>query len=281
MFGYIRINKMELKVREYYTYKGYYCGLCKYLKKNFGEISRFSLNYDITFLIILLSSIYELKSEITRERCVVNPIQKNLRIVNEITEYASNMNIILTYNKLKDNVKDDKRIKDRICYLIYKHVYNKAYNKYRQKSDYIRKKLNELNNLEEKNCMDIDKVSNIFADIMGEIFCYKEDEYKNILRNIGFNIGKYIYILDAYEDLEEDNIKKRFNPFMEYIQKKDELKIKVENLLLMILSFIEEDIQKLNIKNNKGIIENIIYSGMYLKFRNTLVKGSEKNEKSI
>ncbi|SHJ94040.1 DUF5685 family protein [Tepidibacter formicigenes] len=280
MFGYIRINKMELKLREYYTYRGYYCGLCKYLKENFGEISRLSLNYDITFLIILLSSIYELKSIVTRERCIANPIQENLRIINEITEYASNMNIILTYNKLNDNLKDDKRIKDYIYYLGYKHVYNKAYNKYKQKSDYINEKLNELSILEKQKCNSIDEMSNIFGYIMAEIFSYKDDKYKEILKSIGFNIGKYIYILDAYEDLDEDYKKKRYNPFIEYMQKKDELKLKVENLLLMILSFIEGDIEKLNIKNNKGIIDNIIYSGMYLRFKNML-KGSEENEKSI
>ena len=115
---------------------------------------------------------------------------------------------------------------------------------------------------------------------MRNVFCYKEDEYKHILGNIGFNIGKYIYILDGYEDLDEDLKKERYNPFMNYIDNREELKSKVENLILIILSFIEEDINKLELSENKGIVENIIYSGMYLRFIN-IMKGRDNDEKSI
>lgn len=280
MFGYVRINKMELKVKEYYKYRGYYCGLCKYLKENFGEISRLSLNYDVTFLIILLSAIYKSENSITKERCIVKPTSKNLRIINEITEYGANINIILTHNKLKDNIDDDKRIKDHILYYIHNNVYNKTDNIYKQKSEFIQSKLKELYELEKKNTMCIDKTSNIFGDIMRDVFCYKEDEYKHILGNIGFNIGKYIYILDAYEDLDEDLKRERYNPFMNYIDNREELKSKVENLILIILSFIEEDINKLELNDNRDIVENIIYSGMYLRFIN-IMKGRDNNEKSI
>lgn len=280
MFGYVRINKMELKMKEYYKYRGYYCGLCKYLKQNFGEISRLSLNYDVTFLIILLSSIYKSENSITKERCIVKPASKNLRIVNEITEYGANMNIILTHNKLKDNVDDDKRIKDHLFYYIHSRVYNKTDSTYKQKSEYIQSKLKELYELEKNNTMCIDKTSNIFGDIMREVFRYKEDEYTHILGNIGFNIGKYIYILDAYDDLDEDLKKERYNPFMNYIDNREELKSKVENLILIILSFIEEDINKLELSENKGIVENIIYSGMYLRVIN-IMKGRDNDEKSI
>ncbi|MEJ8555031.1 DUF5685 family protein [Tepidibacter sp. Z1-5] len=280
MFGYVRINKMELKMKEYYKYRGYYCGLCKYLKENFGEISRLSLNYDITFLIILLSSIYKSQNSITKERCIVKPTQKTLRIVNDITEYGANMNIILTHNKLKDNIEDDKRIKDHILFYIHSNVYKKIDNIYKQKSEFIKNKLKELSELEKNNIMSIDKTSNIFGDIMKEVFSYKEDEYAHILGNIGFNIGKYIYILDAYEDLDEDLKKGRYNPFMNYIDNRENLKSKVENLILIILSFIEEDINKLELSENRGIVENIIYSGMYLRFIN-IMKGRDNDEKSI
>ena len=78
MFGYIRINKMDLTFREYDYYKGYYCGLCKYLKENHGEISRLSLNYDITFLIVILTALYKIESKVTEERCIANPLKKKM-----------------------------------------------------------------------------------------------------------------------------------------------------------------------------------------------------------
>ena len=277
MFGYVRINKMDLTFREFDYYKGYYCGLCKYLKENHGEVSRLSLNYDITFLIVILTALYKLDSDITYERCIANPLKKKMRIVNEITEYAASMNILLSYYKLEDNLYDDNGIKDKLAYELYKGKLKKAYEKYPQKAEYIKQQLGNLRELEKQESKSIDKVSNIFGNLMGEIFVYKKDEYEQNLRNIGFNLGKYIYILDAYEDLEEDNKKGRYNPFIEYIDKKEELKNKVDRLISMSLGMATKNIEQLNLEFNKSIIDNIIYSGVYLRYKSILEKGCESN----
>lgn len=277
MFGYVRINKMDLTFREFDTYKGYYCGLCKYLKQNHGEISRLSLNYDITFLILLLTSVYRPKATITQEVCIANPVKKKARIVNEITEYAASMNVLLTYYKLEDNLNDDKGIKDILAYNIYKGKLNKAYEKYPQKADYIKEQLEKLQGFETKKSTNIDEVSNTFGNLMGEIFAYKNDEYEYDLRRIGFNIGKYIYTLDAYEDLDKDIKKGRYNPFVEYADRKDELSKRVDKLISISLGYLTQSIDKLHIKTNVNIIENIVYSGVYLRYKNILNKGCEVN----
>lgn len=277
MFGYVRINKMDLTFREFDYYKGYYCGLCKYLKENHGEVSRLSLNYDITFLIVILTALYKLDSDITYERCIANPLKKKMRIVNEITEYAASMNILLSYYKLEDNLYDDNGIKDKLAYELYKGKLKKAYEKYPQKAEYIKQQLGNLRELEKQESKSIDKVSNTFGNLMGEIFVYKKDEYEQNLRNIGFNLGKYIYILDAYEDLEEDNKNGRYNPFIDYIDKKEELKNKVDRLISMSLGMATKNIEQLNLEFNKSIIDNIIYSGVYLRYKSILEKGCENN----
>ena len=277
MFGYVRINKMDLTFREFDYYKGYYCGLCKYLKENHGEVSRLSLNYDITFLILILTALYKLDSDITYERCIANPLKKKMRIVNEITEYAASINILLSYYKLEDNLYDDNGIKDKLAYELYKGKLKKAYEKYPQKAEYIKQQLGNLRELEKQESKSIDKVSNTFGNLMGEIFVYKKDEYEQNLRNIGFNLGKYIYILDAYEDLEEDNKKGRYNPFIDYIDKKEELKNKVDRLISMSLGMATKNIEQLNLEFNKSIIDNIIYSGVYLRYKSILEKGCESN----
>ncbi|MDX5699246.1 DUF5685 family protein, partial [Clostridioides difficile] len=141
MFGYVKINKMDLTFREYDYYKAYYCGLCKYLKRNHGEISRFSLNTDIPFFIVLLTAVYNPESIRTEEVCIVNPFKKKKVITNDITEYAASMNILLTYYKLEDNLMDDKRIKDKLAYYIYKNKLNLAYEKYPEKAEYIKQQL--------------------------------------------------------------------------------------------------------------------------------------------
>ncbi len=277
MFGYVRINKMDLTFREFDYYKGYYCGLCKYLKENHGEISRLSLNYDITFLIVILTALYKVESKITEERCIANPLKKKMRIVNEITEYAASMNILLSYYKLEDNLYDDNGIKDKLAYGLYKGKLKLAYEKYPQKAEYIKQQLANLRKLENEESKSIDRVSNTFGNLMGEIFVFKKDEHEQNLRNIGFNLGKYIYMLDAYEDLDDDYKKRRYNPFIDYIERKEELKNKVDRLISMSLGMVARNIEALNLEFNKSIIDNIIYSGVYLRYKNILERGCEIN----
>lgn len=277
MFGYVKINKMDLTFREYEHYRGYYCGLCKYLKDNHGEISRLTLNYDITFLILVLSALYRPKSNIIEEGCITNPFKKKKKIINEITEYAASMNVLLAYYKLEDNLNDENRIKDKVAYNLYKKKLKLAYEKYPKKAEFIKAQLEELNKLEKEKNINIDMVSNTFGALMGEVFVYKNDDYEEDLRNIGFNIGKYIYLLDAYEDLDKDYEKGRYNPFIEYIDKREELKDRVDKLISISLGILAQSIDNLNLKMNINIIDNIVYSGVYLRYKNILDKGCESN----
>lgn len=277
MFGYVRINKMDLTFREYEHYKAYYCGLCKYLKRNHTELSRMTINYDITFLIVLLSSIYQPSAQVFHEKCIVDPVKKKKHIINEITEYAASMNILLAYYKLEDDVNDEGDIKSRLVRRAYRKSFKTAYDKYPQKADFIKACLGELRSLEEDQSTSIDQTSNCFARLLEEIFDYKDDEYRDRLRKVGFNIGKYIYIMDAYEDLDEDLEKGRYNPFTDYKDDREALKVRVDKLIGMILSRLEEAILDLDIKVNKSIIDNIIYSGVYLRYKG-LINGADKKK---
>lgn len=277
MFGYVRINKMDLTFREYEHYKAYYCGLCKYLKRNHTELSRMTINYDITFLIVLLSSIYQPSAQVFHEKCIVDPVKKKKHIINEITEYAASMNILLAYYKLEDDVNDEGDIKSRLLRRAYRKSFKTAYDKYPQKADFIKTCLGELRSLEEDQSTSIDQTSNCFARLLEEIFDYKDDEYRDRLRKIGFNIGKYIYIMDAYEDLDQDLEKGRYNPFSSYKDDREGLKVRVDKLIGMTLARLEEAILDLDIKVNKSIIDNIIYSGVYLRYKG-LINGADKKK---
>lgn len=270
MFGYVRINKMDLTFREFETYKAYYCGLCKYLKRNHTEISRLTLNYDITFLIVLLTSVYEPASEVYHEHCIVNPLKEKKHISNEITEYAASMNILLSYYKLQDNVADDGGIKNKLAEIAYRKTFDTALKKYPEKARAIKENLDRLSDLEKSESTNIDEISNTFGNLMAEVFSYKDDEYAQRLKNVGFNIGKYIYILDAFADLDDDIKNKSYNPFISYKDDREALKMRVDKLISMILSRLEMNILSLDLNLNKTIIENILYSGIYLRYKGIL-----------
>lgn len=106
MFGYIYINQKELSVENKKAYQAYYCGLCQSLRKNSGIKGQMLLNYDMTFLIILLTGLYELENEEAEFVCPLHPGKKKLAYINEATRYAAEMNVILSYHNMQDDWRD-------------------------------------------------------------------------------------------------------------------------------------------------------------------------------
>ena len=104
MFGYIMPEKSELKVKEYEMFRAFYCGVCKSIGKRIGNLPRITLNYDTTFLALLLVSLSSDGVKVTRKRCMLHPTKKsNIVIDNQIIDYAADMNIILSFYNLKDD----------------------------------------------------------------------------------------------------------------------------------------------------------------------------------
>ncbi len=275
MFGYVTINKMELKFKEYYSYKGYYCGLCKCLKTKYSNKSRMTLNYDMTFLILLLSSLYEPENKVYNERCMVHPSKKQLIIQNEITEYAASINIILSYFNMLDNWQDDKDYKSLAVMKLLTREFKKSSGELSEKTAIIKERLDNISALEKSNTKDIDAVSNEFGHLMEEIILYKKDEWEKTLRKIGFYLGKFIYYIDAYDDMKKDEENNSYNPF-NILEADDKIQY-AKDLIMLNLSFLSDEIEKLPLVQDKGTIDNIIYSGLI----NKLDKRRNTNERPI
>lgn len=274
MFGYIKTNKMELKYREIIAYKGYYCGICMTLKREYGNLSRLSLNYDTTFLQILLTSLYEPQDYGEKLRCISHPHKKEVVITNEISKYCSAMNIILTYYKLKDDVEDDNSLKAKSLLTLIKPAFEKARLEYEEKTKVIGDLLKQLWDLEKEKCDDVEALAEIFGDIMGEVFSYKEDVFRKNLYQTGFYLGKYIYILDAFDDLEEDIKNEKYNPFKNQNLDKEYIK----NQLFFLLSCVNEELDRLPLIRNKGIIDNILFSGIVQRLNKAMKETFDEEE---
>lgn len=273
MFGYVLANKPELKMREFYKYKAYYCGLCKVLREKYGFLGQVTLTYDMTFLVILLTSLYE--SETTREelRCIVHPLKKQKMLFNEITEYAADMNIILTYYKLLDDWKDEKKITSRVGLQAYHQTFLELREKYPKKCEVIHKCLGLLQQCEERGEENIDVVARYFGKLMSELFVYKEDVWESTLRKMGFYLGKFIYILDAYDDADKDIKDDNYNALIPMYIEKD-FDEKCEEMLNFILAECTAQFEKLPCVEDVEILRNILYAGVWDKFDK---KRKEKN----
>lgn len=263
MFGYVNVYRDLLRVCDYNTFRGYYCGLCKQLGKSFNQLTRFGLSYDMTFLAILISSLSEKKCEVKTENCIAHPMTKRPVIYNDNgIEYSAEISIILTYLKLKDDWDDERDLKS-LARIFYYFSNKKAIKKHKDKHKSIDGYMKKLHLLENENCTNVDQAADCFGKILELVF--DKNNSDKALAWLGYHIGRFIYITDAYNDIEKDIKNNSYNPFVAMYGKsldKEQLKQSVKASLELTLSEISNAYNLLDIKKNKELLDNIIYLGL-------------------
>lgn len=296
MLGYVMPDKPELKVREYELYSAYYCGMCRSVKHRYGELPRLVLNYDSVFLALILSALEEQTEKIRTIRCPVHPLKKRALVFDDpAIDYATDMMLLLAYFKLKDDRRDEGSIKSAAGIVALRSTYKKLMKNHEEKCIIVQSKLKELSNLEEQKCTSLDRAAEPFSQLMGEIFAAdtlaKDEETLRLLRRIGYHTGKWIYLIDAYDDLEENAVNGSYNPLLmqwDYqpdCEKMDDfrgrIKERTEFNLLFYLAELSNAWEGLNTWRNSGIAENIIYSGLLRKTEEVLKKGNTKDAEPL
>lgn len=273
MFGYVVVHQPELKFKEFDIYKGYYCGLCKSLRERHGISGQLTLTYDMTFLAIFLSALYEPETTDETHRCLAHPIKKRRMIRSKYTDYVADMNVLLSYYKALDDWRDDHNV----LKLAFSKIINSKQDDYREKADAIASLLDELGTREKENETNIDTMAGIFGNIMAVLFVPQKDQWSKSLERIGFFLGKFIYILDAYDDLENDIKKKRYNPFKSVCNESG-FDDSIKAMLTMMMAECSKEFEMLPIIEHANILRNILYAGVWsvyyrrLKERNVLTE---------
>ena len=285
MFGYININRAEMSEEDMKIYQSYYCGLCQILRKNSGIRGQMLLNYDMTFLIVLLSGLYELEDHEKEFVCAIHPGKKKLARVNEATQYAAKMNVILAYHNLEDDWRDDRAYAKRAISQIIRKDYLKIVREYPRQAEALEKYMHRLIDLEQTKETNLDLVAGITGEMLGEIFAWKEDIWAEELRCLGFYLGKFIYLMDAYEDLEKDEKGGKYNPFLD-LQKENPKDYETISKLILtsMMSECSKSFERLPVLQNADIIRNILYSGVWSKYEYIQLKMKKRRknrEKSV
>ena len=276
MFGYVVMNKPEIKFKDFDLYRSFYCGLCRELRERYGVTGQISLTYDMTFVILLLSGLYEPPTRKGTTRCIIHPVRKQPVRKNVITEYAADMNVFLAYYKCEDDWKDEKKLPSHLYGKLLRGKEKHAETQWQKKVDTIVSLLDELSEMEKAGERNIDRISGCFGRIMEEIFAYREDIWEPALRRMGFFLGKFIYLMDAYDDVEDDIKKENYNPFsgsyaMEGFDEE------VRQMLILMMSEVCREFEKLPIIKYTDILRNILYSGVWCRFE--AVSGKRKKER--
>ena len=275
MFGYIAINKAEMKFKDYDQYHSYYCGLCKCLKENYGRRGQMTLTYDMTFLIVLLTGLYEPDTDVETVSCIAHPFEKHTTRTNLYTDYAAAMNLIFSYYKCKDDWDDENKKKSYMAAKMLKSKVTDISRKYPDKIAHISSDLQKLSYYEKLGETDLDKMAGFFGGIMAEIFAYQNDEWELSLSRIGFFLGKFIYLMDAYEDVEEDIKSQCYNPLKEAFQKEEDFAGSCRQILTLMMAECSREFEKLPILLHADILRNILYSGVWCRY--TAVTEKRKN----
>lgn len=277
MFGYVTVCEPELKVKDLKKYRAYYCGLCRTLKEDYGFMGQMTLTYDMTFAVILLSSLYETTTKHEEHRCKVHPAKRQHMLQNEITSYAAAMNVMLAYYHMEDDWQDDRKVSSLMTKSLIQGKAKKIIEKYPRQSEIIRKSLKELGECEHENSMDIDRAAGCFGRLMAELFVWKEDIWEKTLRKMGFYLGKFIYLMDAYEDLPEDRKKNRYNPLKE-LAKRPDYEAQMEQILRMMIAESTVRFEQLPCLVDVDILRNILYDGVWNHYNKIQMKKREDNK---
>lgn len=221
MFGYITPLYNELKLGDYYYFKSYYCGLCNTIKENFGNLPRLTLNYDLTFIGFLLDGLSNEPINTKSIHCLKHLTTKTVicQPTNALN-YISAVNIIISTLKLKDDIVDDGSIKGRLFYTLFIPADKKAKNHLKSLFSIIDENMTILSEYEKNlNFTSLDEVCHPFSVIIASIlslypYSFPDDNAKirETLYNLGYSIGKWIYLMDALDDWHDDLDNDKFNP---------------------------------------------------------------------
>lgn len=286
MFGYLQIHKDELKVKEYEAYKSVYCGLCKQLGKDYGFMTRLILSYDCTFYAILLMSLKRSCTGFSDGRCKFNPLKKCKFADCKDNAYskASALSVISAYYKVVDDIDDSgffKRIALKIAKPFFGRRQKKAARRFPEIENIVSEMMKNQKAAENDELVTIDKAANPTAKMISDLAALEggNDLQKRVLSEFGYQIGRWVYLIDAADDYEKDKKSGNFNPFIKAdINDKDY----INSVLSQSLARAYDAYNLLDIIDFKPIIDNMMLYGFPNKQNAVLNNRQEvKNEQSV
>lgn len=268
MFGYVKSDIPNMYVKDTVLYKALYCGLCKGIGKTCGAKARFTLSYDLAFLSALLHNVMGKDVKIEKSHCVIHPITKRpIAEVDSLTERIAALNVILAYYKTEDAVTDKEG--GKVARAVFKSSYKKAKKLEPEMDLIVKKRYGELRKLELSSCDSLDISADPFGSMMKDLaVVLAGEDYTEELGEVCYNLGKWVYLIDAIDDYDKDLKKKSFNVFINVYgcdSKMTLLEEKKEDLIgclspsLMRIGELSKD---LKYKFNHDLCDNVLQRGL-------------------
>lgn len=278
MFGFVMADIQALTEQEQTRYYSVYCGICRRIRVQSSNLARLGLRYDMAFLALLLMSLYEPEEERGERACMLHPVKPRPWVNNPYVEYCADMNVALGYYKGLDDQADGSRLSGKAAQALFGGSMDAVFQRYPRQCEAIRSAIAELSRLEQENCDNPDLPAGCFGRLMGELLIYREDHWAEALRQMGEALGRFIYLADAAIDYRSDIRKKTYNPFIAMGTGEDFCRW--EEYLVLEMSRCTDYYERLPLVQDKGILDNILYSGVWLSYRRQQ-RGGKQNGRSV
>lgn len=269
MFGYLNIRKDTLAEDKQGLWQTFMCGLCVSTKKLFGNLPRMLVNNDINTFNVLFHAITNTDITIDKARCVAHPLRKRAIPANDgLFDKLAVANVILTYWNLYDDVVDGKGGKKKLAYKLLKPSYGKAAKLWVELDKAIELSYNQLRQAEKNNDTSIDRVAHHFA-MLSKHFCTLTlgEECSIHAQNLCYNLGKWVYLIDALDDLDEDTKSGNYNVFVSYYKAQNVNGVaahfdEIKYLMYTTLNRIAQCYNDLNLTKFRCVTDNLLYDGI-------------------
>lgn len=260
------------------------CALCFSTKKLFGNIPRMFITNDINTFNVLFHSILQVDVELTKSRCFAHPVRKQTVVKQgELTDKLAIAGLLLTRWNLYDDVVDDKSFKKKLALKAFSKHYKKAQRLWPQLDEAIASRYAELRNLEQSDCNSIDRVAHSFA-MLSQDFCslVLEEKDSQFAQNLCYNLGKWVYLVDALDDMEKDIRHKQYNPFVSCygMDSFDQVKDHIEDIqftMYAVLNRIAQCFNDLSLTKYHCVLKNILFQNIRQKTAQILKNLQQKN----
>ena len=270
MFGYVMANVKELEKVQRKRYASVYCGICRGIRSQCSQSCRLALSYDMAFLSLLLMSLYEPEETGGKHACLLHPGRGWTD--NKYIRYGADMNVALAYYNALDDYDDEGKLSSKLLCDVFGKELKRIQTTYPRQCGAIEEGIRALRVLENENCPNPDLPAGCFGKLMGELMVYEEDLWAGCLRKLGEALGRYIYLADAAVDYHRDQKKKQYNPFLAMGMQEDWNAW--EEFLVLAMSRCTDAYERLPLVQDKDILDNILYSGIWLEYRRRQKKKS-------
>lgn len=266
MFGYVRPLKSALSESDTMRYQAVYCGLCRVIGKRYGFVAQLFLNYDFAFLAMVLATDQHNPCIMCR-RCPIYPMRKrDTWELNAELELAAAESVILSYWKLKDNIEDSawrRKIPVGLATLLLWPAYRKAAKTFPAFDHTVKSCLDELRQMEREQCASLDRPADAFARILQAASGVDGQAGNAALSQMLYHVGRFIYLIDAWDDLEEDHQNGTYNPILlQYGTDLETARRVLQETMYTSLGFAVTAYQWMDSGVWTPIIENILTLGL-------------------